>query len=296
MSEQKINPNQVTKPIQLLAAWLVGLILINGSFLGAAKVITLPSWAPGLLVIAAVINVPIFLSLIFFLQTRFRAELQEDTFYSKHLEKITGQWKERPKSNDALLEEVRKRQWDSSTKIDTIAKNIEEIADKLANKTSDQIDVNALLEQVNETKQSLSIFEDQKVKQSTPIAINDLIPNYKEIVKEVIRLGYPISQIFGSTSENKKPPIFLTITYTQGTAKSSIVEIYKIIKPYGFQRIDYDNSDDDISNANIYIGSYIDSFPDTRNSVEIDENVEELIFDKHVSSDELGEYIVVQRA
>ncbi|MDP5215564.1 hypothetical protein ORJ66_21200 [Pseudoalteromonas tunicata] len=296
MSEQKINPNQVTKPIQLLAAWLVGLILINGSFLGAAKVITVPSWAPGLLVIAAVINVPIFLGLIFFLQTKFRAELQEDTFYSKHLEKLTGQVKERPKSNDALLEEVRKRQWDSNSKIDAIAKNIEGISESLSNKTSDQIDVSALLEQVNETRKSLSSFEEHKIKQSTRIAINDLIPNYKEIAKKVIRLGYPISETFGSTSKDKKPPKYLTISFIPETPKNSIVEIYKMLKPYGFQRIDYDNMDREPNESNIYIGSYIDSFPDSRKSIEIDDNIEELIFEDNVSSDELGEYIVTQRA
>ena len=107
MSEQNINPNQVTKPIQLLAAWLVGLILINGSFLGAAQLIENPDWAPGLLVIAAVLNVPIFLGLIFFLQTKFRAELQEDTFYSKHLEKVTGELKVSPKNSDDFLNHLK---------------------------------------------------------------------------------------------------------------------------------------------------------------------------------------------
>lgn len=296
MSEQKINPSQVTKPIQLLAAWLVGLILINGSFLGAAKVITAPSWASGLLVIAAVINVPIFLVLIFFLQTKFRAELQEDTFYSKHLEKLTGQVKERPKSNEKLLEDVRKRQWDSNSKIDAIAKNIESISDSLSDKTPSQIDVVALLKQVNETRKSLSSFEELKIKQATRIAINDLIPDYKEISKEIIRLGYPISETFGSTSKDKKPPKHLTISYIPGTPKSSIAEIYKILKPYGFQRIDYDNEEREPDESNIYIGSYIDSFPEARNSIEIEGNIEELIFDDNVSSDELGEYIVLQRA
>jgi hypothetical protein len=32
MTEQKIEPSRVTKPIQFLAAWLVGLTLINDSF------------------------------------------------------------------------------------------------------------------------------------------------------------------------------------------------------------------------------------------------------------------------
>ncbi|MDK1081831.1 MAG: hypothetical protein QGD88_10175, partial [Anaerolineae bacterium] len=61
MKNTEIRPHKITKPIQLLAAWLAGLAIIDGSFLTAALNITTPTWAPGLLVIAAVANVPIFL-------------------------------------------------------------------------------------------------------------------------------------------------------------------------------------------------------------------------------------------
>ncbi len=87
MKSSKIKPKYVTRPIQLLAAWLVGLVLINSTFLTAASIIQTPIWVPALLVIASVINVPLFLTLIFFLQTKYRIELQEDTFFSKHVEK-----------------------------------------------------------------------------------------------------------------------------------------------------------------------------------------------------------------
>ncbi|OWP83000.1 hypothetical protein BWK59_12825 [Flavobacterium davisii] len=86
MSDQ-IKPEKITKPIQLLAAWLLGLILINASFLTAASQIIKPDWASGLLVIACVVNVPLFLISIFLLQTKFRPEMQEDTYYSKYLER-----------------------------------------------------------------------------------------------------------------------------------------------------------------------------------------------------------------
>jgi hypothetical protein len=69
-----------------LAAWLVGLILTNTGFLTAATKIESPSWASGVLVIAAIVNVPLFLTCLFLLQTRFRPELQEDVFYSRYLE------------------------------------------------------------------------------------------------------------------------------------------------------------------------------------------------------------------
>ncbi|QXP59841.1 hypothetical protein [Olleya sp. HaHaR_3_96] len=86
MNNQRINPDKITKPIQLLAAWLIGLILVNASFLTASSQITEPSWVTGALVIATIVNVPIFLISLFLLQTRFRPEMQEDSFYSKYLE------------------------------------------------------------------------------------------------------------------------------------------------------------------------------------------------------------------
>lgn len=89
-SKPKLEAHKVTKPIQLLAAWLVGLVIVNGSFLTAATVIAQPPWVPSLLVIAAVVNVPIFLIAIFVLQTRYRPEMQEDSYYHKYLESKTG--------------------------------------------------------------------------------------------------------------------------------------------------------------------------------------------------------------
>ena len=88
--KQHIQAEKITKPIQLLAAWLIGLILIDGSFLVAAKSIEQPAWISGALVIASIVNVPIFLISIFLLQTRYRPEMQEDSFYSQYLATKTG--------------------------------------------------------------------------------------------------------------------------------------------------------------------------------------------------------------
>ncbi len=73
--------------MQLLAAWLTGLIIVDGLFLMAAAKVESPNWAPGVLVIAAIVNVPLFLVCLFLLQTKFRAEMQEDVYYSKYLER-----------------------------------------------------------------------------------------------------------------------------------------------------------------------------------------------------------------
>lgn len=86
ITKQQIRPERITRPFQLLAAWLTGLVAIDGAFLTAAKYLSEPTWVPGLLVAAAVVNVPLFLVAIFILQTRFRPEMQEDAYYSKYLE------------------------------------------------------------------------------------------------------------------------------------------------------------------------------------------------------------------
>lgn len=86
MSEPKITPHKITKPIQLLAAWLAGLAIIDGSFLAAAASIQTPTWIPGVLVVASILNVPLFIGSLFLLQTKFRPEMQEDSFYSEYLQ------------------------------------------------------------------------------------------------------------------------------------------------------------------------------------------------------------------
>jgi len=85
----EIQPHLITKPIQLLAAWLLGLVLLDSSFFTAAATMHTPAWAPGLLVIAAVGNVPLFAACLFALQTRYRPQMQEDAYYAQYLESQT---------------------------------------------------------------------------------------------------------------------------------------------------------------------------------------------------------------
>ena len=85
LAQPQITPHRITKPIQLLAAWLAGLAIVDASFLTAAATIQTPGWAPGVLVVAAVLNVPVFLLCLFLLQTKFRPEMQEDSYYSTYL-------------------------------------------------------------------------------------------------------------------------------------------------------------------------------------------------------------------
>ncbi|MGQ8877948.1 hypothetical protein ACUTR7_10605 [Delftia sp. NA_296.1] len=91
MSESKIQPTNITKPIQLLAAWLVGLLAIDSCFLIAAARMESSLPSASALIWAAIFNVPLFLAALFVLQTRFRPELQEDLYYSTYINQKTNQ-------------------------------------------------------------------------------------------------------------------------------------------------------------------------------------------------------------
>lgn len=108
MEKQEIKPEKITKPIQLLGAWLVGLLTIDASFLFAASSLDQDTWQSGALTIAAIVNVPIFIGALFLLQTKFRPELQEDSYYSTYLNNRTNEVIKIPKQNIQLEELERK--------------------------------------------------------------------------------------------------------------------------------------------------------------------------------------------
>lgn len=91
MSQNPITPEKITKPIQLLGAWLAGLFAVNSCFLFAASRMESGSFESIALIIAAILNVPLFLAAVFLLQTRFRPELQEDSYYSTYLSQKTNE-------------------------------------------------------------------------------------------------------------------------------------------------------------------------------------------------------------
>jgi tetratricopeptide (TPR) repeat protein len=98
---QRIDPEKVGSPFQLLAAALVFIVLLDGSFLSAAAVISEPRWASGVLVIASVLNVPVLLFGTFVLQTRFRDELLGDEHYVRLRQEVQWSTLQLKRSNDA---------------------------------------------------------------------------------------------------------------------------------------------------------------------------------------------------
>lgn len=79
-----IRPERITKPFQVLAAWLGTLILVDTAFLYAAARIQ-SAWLPHALVLAAIFNVWLFLWTMYNMQTKYRPEMQGDEYYSDYL-------------------------------------------------------------------------------------------------------------------------------------------------------------------------------------------------------------------
>jgi len=84
MPYQRIDPEKITKPIQLIAVWFIGLILLEGILIGGAVALSISPGLQVVLVIASVITPLIFIGAIFLLQTKYREQLLDDHHYAKH--------------------------------------------------------------------------------------------------------------------------------------------------------------------------------------------------------------------
>jgi hypothetical protein len=216
MAKQPFEPSGVTKPIQLLSAWLIGLILINGSFLGAAALITHPSWAPGFLVICAAATVPIFLGALFLLQTKFRPEMQEDTFYARYLE--------------------RKSVETQSTELVRI-----ETATTLAPER-DSIGTKSL------KRRSPDNMEDG-------VWVNDLLPNFGDIIDRLSSEGIEVSETFGSSGHDSGVPSKFIASVGRDFDPAAAIRLIKLLVPLGLEGVSLVR--EDYNDNRFFVGSYI---------------------------------------
>ena len=220
----KIEPHRITKPIQLLAAWLLGLILVNGAFLLAAAQITKPDWVPGALVIASIINVLLFLVSIFLLQTKFRPEMQEDSFYSKYLEKKTG-----------------------NTEREVTADSVASIRQDIA--SLEKIVSEKVLNGIDET-------ELQKLKwSSVSVMLNKGLPNFSKIAKKLSLHGIPVHETFGGGAGI--PEVF-KVAIGRGFDVDQIKILVETLLNISDGWISYAHDDDETDQYNnqVLIGAY----------------------------------------
>lgn len=221
MSNRSINPSKITKPMQLLAAWLTGLIVVNGSFLTAATHITSPSWAAGWLVVASVLNVPLFLIALFILQTRFRPEMQEDEYYARYLER-------RYSVNSAKDEYI---------EIDAPETVVEFSRGGISKKS--------LPAKVRKFAAGSSIQD---------IELNDLLPNYQKLRAALTERGFNIAATFGSSSIEPIAPSVFIIAFgkLEADCLAGLQKAITIAMDYGLEGIFHSPRDD----GRIYVGAY----------------------------------------
>ena len=85
MGNQRINAEKIAAPFQLLAAIMVFIVLLDGSFLSAAAVLERPGWLAAALTVAAIVYPLIVLVGVFVLQTRYRGQLMDDSHWLERI-------------------------------------------------------------------------------------------------------------------------------------------------------------------------------------------------------------------
>lgn len=82
MSASKIDPEKITNPMQLMAAWFVMLVSLVSVLLTAAANITEPTWITSYLVISSTILICGVLCCVFLMLTVYRPHLQDSEKYA----------------------------------------------------------------------------------------------------------------------------------------------------------------------------------------------------------------------
>lgn len=216
MNNQHIKPEKITKPLQLLGAWLAGLFSINSCFLFAASNMEQDSFGSLLLIVASVLNVPIFLAAVFLLQTKFRPEMQEDQYYSTYLSSKTNEKVYVPKSEQKIKE---------------LEKQIVTLNSNLSLLT------------VSDIKSQLKDIK---------FAINECLILSGTFEQNLKAYGIKTVNLFGSESA----PVTEVVAISTYLSNDLINEILSLVKKLGFKQYTFfDNVDEEIEEL-VIIGAY----------------------------------------
>ena len=218
MSEQAIKPERITKPMQLLGAWLAGLFSIDSCFLVAAANLTQGSFESYALTLAAIANVPIFLLAVFLLQTKFRPELQEDSYYSTYLSQKTNQRVTVSKSEAHFAE--------LSGALASIRQAIEESK-----------------KEGGEVKANIS---------DLLIGINTALPDFENIKSALSDQGVHNCTTFGN---NSLPP-YRVVALSPNLSRQQRNETLRFAKSIGFKNFSYFSSGDEDIFEDVLLGAY----------------------------------------
>lgn len=216
MKQRQIRPERITKPIQLLAAWLVGLLTVDGIFLLAAAKIDFNSWQSGALVVAAILNVPLFIGALFLLQTKFRPELQEDSYYSTYLSNRTNEVIQMPRRD---------------IEIDQLSLRIQQLETSLRKPITDEI--------------SVAITE-------LSCGVNVHLENHAAIEEELEKQNVQLITSFG---ENADMPENMKVAVAEHLPRHIVSKILQLAKRLGFEYFAYIYPWEDIQ-EDVLFGAY----------------------------------------
>ena len=254
---QKIPVEKVTKPIQLLAAWLTGLIIIDASFLAAANTLAGPEWAIGFLIVAAVLNVPAFLVAIFLLQTKFRPEMQEDTFYAKYLESKTGSARE--PINASHLAKVKEEVFSANTKTLELVSELQDEIKNLSFKVENGVAKAVASVESSELERKIQDAVDVSAWNQYEVRLNKYIKSSSSFKKCLIESNIPVHSTFGNSklTANEPPEIVIGRGFQREHLQHFLNAISdQSVGAIAFAYPEGDGEDEDTYEREILIGAY----------------------------------------
>jgi len=218
MTEQTVKPEKITKPIQLLGAWLTGLFSIDSCFLFAAANLPVDSWESKALIVAAIFNVPLFLAAVFLLQTKYRPELQEDSYYSTYLSHRTNEPISKTKE-DAYFVQLHQK----------------------------------LIEIENRIVGSSKIHAINRIQiANLSIGINHHLPDYSQLGEKLSELGVVGFSSFGAA----EPPPRRVVAISEYLEQEMVNEVVKVARDLGFQHYTIFDNHGEQTEEDVLFGAY----------------------------------------
>jgi len=252
MQDQKINAEKITKPIQLLAAWLIGLIVLVSALITAAATVKTPTWLPVFYSISAVAIIPVFLGLIFLLQTKYRPEMQEDVFYAKYLEKDTMTFKYVGKDEikDLEIDKFKQEIISLSQNTKDELKKIQEIVKTTTNKPDQEREIAQIIEKSDDKLDQVK----QIVKfASITLNINSKLPNYSQILSVIKKIGFSKYSEFGTNEIALK---HFVLSFGEKISYDIYINLIYDLIPLGATHVRLTQQTIDDTTNTIFVGSY----------------------------------------